>query len=449
MLANHLEEQLTPNEFPCDTQFIEFVNHFVNEWLNAHTARTCPIFTTPHEIIEIIRKLKNRKAPGHDALTNITIKHFPNNIICRITSIFNACIENSYFPDCWKTAKVILLPKPGKDHTRPDGYRPISLLPGLGKVFERVILQRLQVYYDELPKEQFGFQKGLSTVKQLVRLSEFIGNALHNKESIALLMLDVAKAFDRVWHEGLIFKLINFNFDREIIKLIYSFIVNRKFFVSIGEEVSELKEIKASVPQGSILGPVIFLFYVADFPYFNLSRDYYVGCYADDTALAVRSRRAENATRKLQDFMPLVEDWCRQWRIAINAQKSQLLIIRRRFAKENFKGSLKLFNEDIPIVQKANYLGVVLNSSFTWKDHIKHITHKTISVIQSLTPLIGRYSKLDLYKKRLIFTSIIRPIMTYASPAWIMYKKNDLKKLQVIQNKYLRTITGDLRYMRV
>ncbi|KFM59365.1 RNA-directed DNA polymerase from mobile element jockey, partial [Stegodyphus mimosarum] len=137
-------------------------------------------------------------------------------------------------------------------------------------------------------------------------------------------MLDVVKAFDRVWHEGLIYKLIQQGLEREMIQLIVSFITNRTFAVSIGEDQSSIHTINAGVPQGSILGPILYLLYVAEFPRMPIDKNHFLGCYADDTALAVKSANANYAVSKLQDFMTDVEAWCTKWRILINAQKSQL-----------------------------------------------------------------------------------------------------------------------------
>ncbi|KFM83215.1 putative RNA-directed DNA polymerase from transposon X-element, partial [Stegodyphus mimosarum] len=182
VMANHLENQFMPNDQPNDPVFTYDVRYCVQDYLNGPTARYKTEFTSPREVMEIIKRLKNRKAPGYDDINNITIKNLPLSTVIKFTGILNACLDKSYFPSKWKTAKIILLPKPGKDGTTPEGYRPISLLPGLGKVYERVILRRMDKYMDRLPLEQFGFRKTLSTTKQLVRLVEFIGSALHNNQ---------------------------------------------------------------------------------------------------------------------------------------------------------------------------------------------------------------------------------------------------------------------------
>ncbi|KFM59463.1 RNA-directed DNA polymerase from mobile element jockey, partial [Stegodyphus mimosarum] len=345
------------------------------------------------------------------------LRNLPNTIICKLTSIINACFTHNYFPISWKQAKIFLLPKPGKDSSKPDGYRPISLLSSLGKIYERLILTRLEPYLPLLPDEQFGFRKNLSTTRQLVRIVEFIGAAFHNKQSVALLMLDVAKAFDRVWHEGLIFKLINMGLQRELILLIYSFLQHRTFYVIQGNEKSNIKPIRSSVPQGSILGPILYLFYISDFPKPNLNHYSLLACYADDTAIAIKSIQAKQAIAKMQQYLHSVEDWCTNWRVKINATKSQLLILNKSKKFNNLQ-DLLLFQEPVPIVSKAKYLGIILNSKLTWSDHIQSVKNKALGIMIRFLPVIGKYSNLSLRTKRHIYTSCIRPILCYASPAW-------------------------------
>ncbi|KFM66762.1 RNA-directed DNA polymerase from mobile element jockey, partial [Stegodyphus mimosarum] len=400
MLVDHLEDQFKPNREPRDVNFVYDVCYTIRDWLNAPTAREMIQIATPYEVKDLIKRLKVKKAPGHDSINNYTIKKLPDNCIAKITSIINACLYHRYFPPSWKHAKIILLPKPDKDATKPEGYRPISLLSGFGKLYERIIFTRIKPHLHILPHEQFGFRKSLSTTKQLVRLVEFCGDAIHKKQNVALLMLDVAKAFDRVWHEGLIYKLIQQQMKRELIELIVSFITNRKFTVSVGQDLSTIRDIAAGVPQGSILCPILYLMYVADFPNPQRGDNYFMGCYADDTALAVKSANAKHAITKLQDMMPNIEEWCTKWRISINAQKSQLLIIRRKHRKVPIRKKLYLLGSEVPQVNNAKYLGVVLNDNLTWKDNTANIRRKANGVINNLKPLLGKFSPLDLRRKR-------------------------------------------------
>ncbi|KFM64063.1 putative RNA-directed DNA polymerase from transposon BS, partial [Stegodyphus mimosarum] len=306
----------------------------------------------------------------------------------------------------------------------------------------------MKVHLQKLPPEQFGFRQHLSTTKQLVRITDFVGQALHNNLNTAILMLDVAKAFDRVWHEGLICKLIDLDFERELILVLLSFISNRTFKVSVGNSLSTKRIMLSGIPQGSVLGPILYLFYVADFPKIHYNSNAILACYADDTAVAVKSANVNHAIKKLQENVPYIENWCKRWKVRINAQKSQLLNVRKRKKNARLKMELLLFNEPVPIVNKAKYLGITINNRLTWTPHIENTRSHALRVMKCLYPIIGKFSKLDLYKKRLIYLNTIRPIMTYAAPAWATATEKDIEKLQKVQNKFLRFSTNAHYYVR-
>lgn len=447
VFADSIETQFTVNTVPSDDDFEVQVIQELEQWRTRNTPEFNIPFASYTEITDIIKHLKIQKAPGHDTINNKIIKNLPTNSINRLTDIINNSIKHNYFPDSWKKATIVLFQKPGKDPLFPQNYRPISLLTSFSKIFERVIYNRLQPFLDKLPDEQHGFRKDLSTTKQLVRILEFIGEGIHNKESSAILMLDVAKAFDRVWHQGLILKLIRFDINTDLVHLLYSYLRDRKFRVKVGNTLSTERHIKASVPQGSILGPILYLIYVADFPMVR-THNQLTAFYADDTALIIRSREPNLAIRKLQTHNEKVEKWCEKWKVAINASKSKLMVIRKHKVGKPITQTLTLFSETVPLVKKSNYLGLVLNHRLTWTDHIKHVKGKAHGVLNKLKPLIGRHSKLGLQHKRTIYQMYIRPILTYVSPAWASLTKTDMNKLQITQNKALREMVGAPFYIR-
>ena len=163
------------------------------------------------DTIEIISSLKTKKASGADNISNYVLKNLPKTAISLLTKIFSACFKISYFPDAWKIAKIIAIPKPGKDGAIPTNYRPISLISNIGKILEKLILDRLNSFEEShkifIP-QQFGFRSGHSTVQQILRITEFASFNFNRNRSTGLALLDLEKAFDSVWHDGLIFKLI-------------------------------------------------------------------------------------------------------------------------------------------------------------------------------------------------------------------------------------------------
>jgi Reverse transcriptase (RNA-dependent DNA polymerase) len=166
--------------------------------------------TSPREIKSIIKNLGRRKTPGLDRINNVALKNLPRKALVFLTYLFNACIFAQYFPKNWKHATVVAIPKPGKDHSDSKSYRPISLLCGLSKVFERIILQRISNHITDnnvLPNFQFGFRPQHSTCHQVVRITNHIKQGFREKLSTGMFLLDIEKAFDTVWHDGLLFKM--------------------------------------------------------------------------------------------------------------------------------------------------------------------------------------------------------------------------------------------------
>ncbi|KAL9694799.1 hypothetical protein quinque_014084 [Culex quinquefasciatus] len=190
----------------------------------------------PKEIARIIKSLKPKKAPGMDKIRNTLLKRLPRKGLVMLTLIVNACFRISYFPSSWKHAIVTAIPKPGKDITNPTNYRPISLLPVMSKILERVVLSRIGNFVEQrnvVPPQQFGFKRGHSTNHQLVRLTRNVRNSLARGESAGMVLLDVEKAYDSVWQDAILHKMKLAGFPAYILKLLNSFLKQRSFQVAV------------------------------------------------------------------------------------------------------------------------------------------------------------------------------------------------------------------------
>lgn len=168
-----------------------------------------PIEPTNHnETAKIIQMLDANKTPGYDLIIPLVLKKLPHRATVLITAIFNAILRSGCYPGQWKAAQIILIPKPGKDPIEVKSYRPISLLPVLSKVFEKLILLRMKPHLtDSIPNHQFGFRVKHSTIEQVHRVTNTISNTSENKQYCSAAFLDISQAFDKVWHEGLLYKI--------------------------------------------------------------------------------------------------------------------------------------------------------------------------------------------------------------------------------------------------
>lgn len=393
--------------------------------------------TTPEEVKEVLRSLKPRKAPGCDKIGNIVLKKLPRKGVAALVNIINAILRLRYFPAKWKNADVIMIPKPGKNLTFSSNYRPISLLPAMSKVAERIILKRLNLHTEELniiPDEQFAYRIGHSTELQVLRLTEYVTEGFNRRQVTGAVFLDVSKAFDRVWHDGLIVKMLNMGYPVGIVKLMRSYLHRRKLRVKVANHLSTYRTIEAGVPQGSVLSPHLFTIYTADLPRTNRTS---MALYADDTAIVARSWQAAQTTRYLQEAASLLEEWCNKWKVAINAEKSKAILFKR-VRKQVPTGHIIMYGEDIQWYDSVKYLGVIMDRSLTWRQNTEDIVKKAKTRRALLYPMLGRQSQLNLRNKLTLIRTLIRPLLTYASVAWGYQAKTYLKKIQAVENVALR-----------
>jgi hypothetical protein len=434
LFADSMENQFqTPNSSHPNDDFI-YKTIFNHDNSFAHRKQ---IFFSPGEVRNVIRRLPNRKAPGPDKISNCALKHISNNAILYICKIFNGCARQEYFPNNWKLAEVIMLPKPGKDPKIPTNHRPISLLNSLSKVLERLLLNRLSIYiHPKLSPDQYGFRPQHSTSLQLVNVLDDIIIKKNKRQKTVATLLDVEKAFDKVWHAGLIFKLITSEVPTQLTNILKSFLLHRQFYVKTGNSSSTHRPISAGVPQGSCLSPQLFAFYINDMP---LNPSAKKALFADDTLLYASGPTNISAVRNLQQQLDRVQPWFDQWRITINASKTATIFFTHKSKRNTPK--IKIKGTTLDWSKQIKYLGIYIDANINFNKHVQTVIHKAKGVRHSLYPLLNRKSLLPTRVKIYIYKAYILPILTYASPAWISnISKTNMAKLEAVQSTTLRII---------
>ena len=295
-----------------------------------------------------------------------------------------------YFPKAWKHAKTIMVPKPGKDLSSAKNYRPISLLSCLGKLFERLLAGRISKYIEQkglFNKNQSGYRKGKMSSDHLLRLVEESHVGFREGEEMAGLFLDAEAAFDKCWHDGIRYKLKkNLDLPDRLVRVLSSFLTDRTLQVTETGLFSKIVKLRAGTPQGSCLSPLIYIISVNDLPT-GEQKGTSQFQFADDIAILGKGKNAVLAVQNVQKAVNGIEGWCRKWRVKLNGDKSNLVIISRKRKKLDVNLCVLLFNDVVRPVTKAKFLGVAIDSSLRFKDHIQELTaraEKRLNILKIL-----------------------------------------------------------------
>lgn len=429
----HLEETFQPFSLCNNPHAKEILN-----FLDVSCQMDLPIkHFTIREIRSEIRKL-NKKSPGYDLIDGRVLKSLPKKGLVLLTVIFNSILRLSYFPTRWKCAKITMVPKPGKPENSITSYRPISLLPVLSKLLEKLFRKRLSPILQSLcilPDHQFGFREGHGTPEQCHRVVNVIRDALEKKSYCSSVFLDVKQAFDRVWHQGLLYKLKHL-LPTPFYLLLKSYLHERSFFVNINGIDSDVGKIAAGVPQGSVLGPVLYTIFTSDMP---VSEDVTVATYADDTAILATSKCHLNASNKIQRQLSMMQEWYNKWNIKINAEKSghvSFSLRKDECPPPTFNGAV------IQSTSSVKYLGLHIDKRLTWNGHIRMKRQQLNIKTKRMHWLLGPKSALSLNNKVLLYKIILKPIWSYGIQLWGTASNSNVEILQRYQSKTLRLITG-------
>jgi hypothetical protein len=310
---------------------------------------------------------------------------------------------------------VVCILKPGKDPTLPPSYRPISPLDTVGKLFEKILLATIRREVNErgfLREEQFGFRPGHSTALQLGRIFERVNRNIDDRRLTGAIFLDVAKAFDTVWVNGLLYKLTILNFPSYLVKTLSSYLLSRTFQSSFNPSTSTRRNMRAGVAQGGLISPLLFSLYVNDIP--APSRHVEIALYADDAALIATSRSPLLYVSYLETYLNRLELWIRDRRSAIKVSKSTTVLFAKTMRCMQRPRPVQLFGEPIKWVDSARYLGLTLDTRLTWSAHVNQVRRKAAQRLGVLGPLLNRSSGLSIKDGVLLYKQLIRPIMDYA-----------------------------------
>ena len=398
------------------------------------------------QVKDIVNSIPNNKAPGIDKVPPRVIKESSPAIVPCITSIINASFESGVFPASWKIAEVFPILKNG-DHEEPNNYRPISLLPILSKICERVALNQLTSYLtsnQRISAKQSGNKRWHSTETALISSTDFVLRAIDQKKITAVVYLDMSKAFDTINHAILLKKLKNIGLSSSALQWFESYLSQRNQAVRINSVLSDRLPVVSGVPQGSVLGALLFSIYVNDLP--NICQDCSTECYVDDTKLLLsfNANDPTQAIEKLNSDLQRIRNWCFDNCLMLNPEKTKLMVFgSRRMALKVPDFKLSLLGKEIIPVQTVKDLGVIFDPTLSFDNHISATVSSCMSKLSQLSRIRFVFNK-ELLEN--IINALVFSKLYYCSSVWSSTSACNVHKLQYVQNFAARIIHNVRKY---
>lgn len=378
------------------------------------------------ELLGVINELKNKKSVGFDGLTAQVIKSISLNIIDTLLSLVNRIIVEGYFPEELKSSVVIPVYKKGLENDI-ENYRQISLLSVISKIIEKIICNRIGDYLEKnniLTDSQHGFRSGRSVETASINLFDYIYSEVDRGKYTVAILFDLSKAFDSVNKQVLFNKLENIGIRGNILELIKSFMDNRTLTVKVNESFSTTQAVTLGVPQGSILGPLLFSIYINDLPS-HISKGLTI-MYADDTTICISASSIEELSSHINTTLDEMGSWCDRNKLMLNGNKTVFI---------DFKMRRNIVLRDIPLSESSKFLGTYIDSTMSWVPHIDHVCNKlnkSYFAIYQLINILSEEGLLNVYYS-LAYSYIAQNISLWG-------KSSEGSRVFILQKRLIRLI---------
>ena len=401
-------------------------------------------FTNQTFIRKFLLNLNVRKSTGLDNIGPRILKLSANIITPSLEFIINKSISTGKFPSVWKEAKVKPMFKNGNKED-VNNYRPISILPTISKIIEKWVENQFSKYLNEfnlLHKTQSGFRPKHSTESALILMIDSWLKAINEGKIIGCVLVDFRKAFDLVDHHILLKKLQCYKCNESCLSWFDSYLSQRTQRVSLNSTLSDPSEVIYGVPQGSILGPLLFLLFINDLPLFLQNNSTFVDLYADDTTVYYIDQDKSALERHLQSSLDSLQKWCRQNGMVLNTEKTKVMLIMSRQKRTIFGNTtLNLQHNDIDICMTScdKILGIHVDHNLNWHNHFKFLSKKISSYLWLLSK-IRTYVSID--HRLLFYNAYIKPHFDYCSMIWSNSSNVNINKVTKLQRRACKIILG-------
>ena len=386
-------------------------------------------------VIKLLKNLNPYKAAGPDTIPTFILKTAAEELAPALTKIFQHSLNSGTVPDDWRKANIVPIFKKGDKH-QPGNYRPVSLTSVTCKILEHIVHSNIMGHFETnriLCDNQHGFRKRRSCETQLITTIHGIASKLRNgKIQVDVILLDFSKAFDKVPHLRLLHKLDYYGVRNNTLNWIKAFLSYRQQQVLLDGVTSSQAEVLSGVPQGTVLGPLLFLAFINDMPEVTTSE---TRLFADD-GLLYREIKTEADSAELQKDLNSLEDWEQTWQMHFHPEKCQVIHMctNKRFRKYP---TYKLHGHTLEAVESAKYLGVTISEDLSWTPHVDNTASKALKTLGFLRR--NMYHCTNRVRER-TYNALVLPVISYAAAAWDPYLEKDIKCLDQVQRRGARYV---------
>lgn len=391
----------------------------------------------PFQVEKISKVLKASTSLTNDEIPQIIFQRCAKSLAVPLAHIFNFSMIDSSVPSQWKTANIVPILKTGKNHNDVNSYRPISLLCTPLKIMERLIKEKLNAFLERnnvIPDEQFGFRNKTSVIDQLLDTVTDYTEAVDQKKNIDVVYFDFSKAFDKVPINLLLFKCKKVGVAGNLINWLEEYLRNRTFYVSVNGDKSSKFNISSGVPQGSVLGPILFSIYISDLPK-SISKklNVHIKMFADDVKIYKIIVDKDTDCPDLQKAIDEFCEWAEQWGLHLAKDKCSVLHI----GNKNPKYCYQVGTTILPTTDETKDLGLYFDTKLSNKTTIKERTTKSLRALHAILRAI-KVSNPNILTK--CFKTYVLPILEFGSPIWSPFQKKEIKKIESVQKLFTKIV---------
>ena len=399
------------------------------------------------EMETALKFMKTKGAPGKDDIPPSFLKNLGPKANQKLLDLLNESFRTGKVPRIWRHAIIIPIIKAGKPSSQLISYRPISLTSCVVKLLERMLCSRLYHLAETegwICSAQAGFRKNRSTEDQVLRITQHISDGFQKKPArrTVLAMIDYSKAYDRVWRQDLIHDLLDKKVPGQIIRWIRAFLTDRTAQVLYNGAYSRTVFLRQGLPQGAVSSPLLFLFFINSI-YETIPDDVELALFADDASVWSSDTDLNRANRRVQTALDKILEWSAKKKMNINVSKSEATFFTPATNEAKWRPSLNVNGRDVPFNDSPKFLGVHLDRSLSFQQHVLYVTGKVSERCRILASLAGKQWGWRKENLRRVYLAAQRSVLDYAAAAWQPWlSETQLNKLEVSQNKALRLVTG-------